>query len=101
LISIIVNAVLAYNVSDYKRAYDINYNKVEYYEYLIDDYQNQIDGLENDLYFYNKHVVFVSDDGTNIYHKVDCYKFDSSYFWAYNTEKAVQLGYKPCSWCCR
>lgn len=100
LASLITNIVLAVNVADLDRAYQINRDKVENYEDLIDDYQNEIDGLENDLYFYDRHVVFVSDDGTNLYHKVDCYKFDSSYFWAYNTEKAVQLGYRPCSWCC-
>ena len=100
LVSLIANIVLAVNVADLDRAYHINRDKVENYEDLIDDYRNEIDGLENDLYFYDRHVVFVSDDGTNLYHKVDCYKFDSSYFWAYNTEKAVQLGYRPCSWCC-
>ena len=107
LISLIANMVLAVNVADLDRAYGINRDKVENYEDRIDGYldkindlKNEIDGLENDLYFYDKYVVFVSDDGTNIYHKVDCYKFDSSYFWAYNVEAAKGKGYRPCSWCC-
>lgn len=49
--------------------------------------------------FCNDHVVVVSDDGTRTYHKIQCFYFDDSYFWAYNTEKAVQLGYTPCSFC--
>lgn len=107
LISVITNIVLAVNVADLDRAYGINRDKVENYEDRIDGYldrindlENEIDGLENDLYFYDQHVVFVSDDGTSIYHKLDCYKFDDSYFWAYNTEYAEYLGYTPCSWCC-
>ena len=99
-ISLIANIILAINVADLDRAYQINRDKVERYEDSIADYRTKISGLENDLYFYNKHVVFVSDDGTKIYHKVDCYKFDSSYFWAYNTEAAKSKGYTPCSWCC-
>ena len=100
LVSLITNIVLAVNVADLDRAYHINRDKVESYEDLIDDYQNTIDGLENNLYFYDKYVVFVSDDGTNLYHKVDCYKFDSSYFWAYNIDAAKDKGYRACSWCC-
>lgn len=49
--------------------------------------------------FCNDHVVVVSDDGTRKYHKIQCIYFDDSYFWAYNTEKAQQLGYTPCSFC--
>ena len=100
LVSLIVNIVLAVNVADLDRAYHINRDKVEKYEDLIDDYRNEIDGLENDLYFYDKYVVFVSDDGTNLYHKVDCYKFDSSSFWAFNIDAAKDKGYRACSWCC-
>lgn len=100
LVSLVANILLAVNITDLDRAYHINQEKVEKYEGLIDDYQYEILGLENDLYFYNKYVVFVSDDGTKLYHKVDCYKFDSTYFWAYNTEYAIYLGYSPCSWCC-
>ena len=93
LISLIANIVLAVNVADLDRAYNINRDKVENYEDIIDD-------LENDLYFYDRYVVFVPDDGTNIYHKADCYKFDSYYFWAYNVDAAKYKGFSPCNWCC-
>ncbi len=107
LISIIANIILAVNVVDLDRAYRINRDKVENYEDRIDGYLDKINnlkkevaGLESDLYFYDKYVVFVSNDGTNLYHKVDCYKFDSSHFWAYNVNAAENKGYSPCSWCC-
>jgi len=49
--------------------------------------------------FVDDHVVFVEDDGTNWFHKFECNRFRGDYFWAYNTEKAVQLGYTPCPYC--
>lgn len=54
-----------------------------------------------EISFYDFHVVFVSNDGTKLYHKYDCSNFDSSYFWAYNTEAAKSHGYTPCSECCK
>jgi hypothetical protein len=96
LISLIANIVLAVNVA---KNNDLE-NEIDDLENEIDDLENEIDGLENDLYFYDKHVVFVLNDGTNIYHKVDCYKFGSYSFWAFNVEAAKGRGYRPCSWCC-
>ena len=55
--------------------------------------------MERVYNFCNDHVVVVSDDGSRTYHKIGCFYFDDSYFWAYNTEKAQQLGYSPCSFC--
>lgn len=53
------------------------------------------------LDFFDEHIVFVEDDDTNLYHKYDCYRFTGDYFWAYNTELAISIGYQPCSICCR
>lgn len=57
--------------------------------------------LKSDLNFFNRHVVFVLNDGMNVYHKYDCVLFENSRssFWAYNTEAAASRGYKPCSVC--
>ena len=49
--------------------------------------------------FFDKHVVFVSDDGTRLYHKYECDNFDTSHFWAFNTEAAINKGYKQCPEC--
>ena len=50
--------------------------------------------------FMDKHVVFVEDDGTKLYHKYDCIKFSKNSFWAFNVEATKNAGYKPCPICC-
>ncbi len=106
LVFVISNIALAIKVADFNRTYNINRNKIEDYEDSIDNYQDQIKDLayyiaelENDLNFYNKYVVFVSDDGTNLYHKLNCDRFDSSSFWAYNIDAAKSQGYIRCVRC--
>lgn len=47
----------------------------------------------------NRLVVFVEDDGTNLYHKFECEKFVGNSFWAYNIDAAIEKGYEPCSLC--
>lgn len=44
-------------------------------------------------------VVFVEDDGTNLYHKFDCYRFKENSFWVYNIEAAESKGYYACPVC--
>ena len=56
--------------------------------------------MSYEIAFYDRHVVFVADDGTKKYHNYSCEYLDLSYFWAYNTEAAEDRGYKPCSHCC-
>lgn len=59
----------------------------------------QVEKMQRVYDFCNDHIVVVSDDGTRTYHKVQCFYFDDSYFWAYNLEAAQQQGYQPCSFC--
>ena len=49
--------------------------------------------------FFDTYIVFIEDDGTNLYHKYNCSKFVGNYFWAYNLEAAKNNGYKPCQQC--
>ncbi|CCX74347.1 unknown [Firmicutes bacterium CAG:83] len=65
-----------------------------------------IRSLDRDIASYEKlasfiddYVVFIEDDGTNLYHKFNCYKFRGDSFWVYNTENAVQRGFSPCPIC--
>lgn len=65
-----------------------------------------IRSLDRDIASYEKlasfiddYVVFIEDDGTNLYHKFNCYKFRGDSFWVYNTENAVQQGFSPCPIC--
>ena len=57
--------------------------------------------LEEEIAFYDKHIVFIPDDGTNVYHRYKCEVFQASNkgFWAYNSENAKDKDYKPCSKC--
>ena len=65
-----------------------------------------IRSLDRDIASYEKlasfiddYVVFIEDDGTNLYHKFSCYKFRGDSFWYDNTENAVQQGFSPCPIC--
>ena len=64
----------------------------QYYDYWVESF--------NEIAFYDEYVVFVEDDGTNLYHKYDCSKFTGDSFWAFNVDAAKDEGYKPCSRCC-
>jgi RNA polymerase subunit RPABC4/transcription elongation factor Spt4 len=55
--------------------------------------------LKRTLSFYEQHAVVVPDDGTNLYHTYGCDYLDTSSFWIYNTEAAIDEGFKPCPHC--
>ena len=57
--------------------------------------------LEEEIAFYDKNIVFIPADGTNVYHRYKCEVFQASNegFWAYNSENAKEKDYKPCSKC--
>lgn len=79
----------------------------EYFEKIAElktklfNLQDKYDGASKKLSFYEEHIVVVPDDNTYKYHIYGCIYCDTSYFWAYNTEKAQQLGYSPCKYCCK
>ena len=66
----------------------------------VNQLKNKVDSLTEEISFYDEHIVFIEDDGTNLYHHYDCYAFVGNSFWAYNTEAAEGKGYKPCPLCC-
>ncbi|TJX14958.1 hypothetical protein E9840_04450 [Tissierella creatinini] len=49
--------------------------------------------------FMDEYIALVSDDDTYQYHTLGCYRFDSTYFWAYNINQAWNLGFSECSYC--
>jgi len=90
-------------ISSQKSTISTNKNKISSLEKEISDLESELSEVRSNsfdqmwkLYFYEEHVVIVADDGTNLYHTYGCDYLDTSYFWAYNTEAAVNLGYKPC-----
>jgi len=72
----------------------------------IDNLIESVGDLENDIWqyktnanFVDEYVVFVEDDGTNLYHKIDCYRFKRESFWIYNVPTAENYDYSPCPLC--
>ena len=48
--------------------------------------------------FYERYVVLIADDETNLYHNYDCPRFQTcEYFWIYTLEEARDSGFEPCS----
>lgn len=58
----------------------------------IADYQDKADFLDN-------YVVFVENNGSNLYHTYDCDDFTKSNFWAYSRKLAESQGFNPCPAC--
>ena len=100
LISLIVNIVLAVNTANYSSAYRLSEDEIANYKNNISDLEYELSNLKNRENWIDRNVVFIEDDGTNLYHKYDCYKFKGNTYWVHNIEYAVYRGYKPCSWCC-
>ncbi|MBR2615548.1 MAG: hypothetical protein IKC69_02600 [Clostridia bacterium] len=73
---------------------ELNTTKTE-----LDGEKNNANTLRQFLEFYEKFIVFVSDDGTNRYHTYGCEEFDSSSFLAFNVDAAISQGYTPCPHC--
>ena len=88
------NTSLKTDIADLKKEVaELKEENEQYYDYWVDSF--------NEIAFYDEHIVFVADNGTDLYHKYDCSVFQNcESFWAYNTEAAEGEGYKPCSRCC-
>ena len=73
-------------LSEYEKRYNL------YYDFFRDNH-SYIEFLDNT-------VVFVNNDGSYVYHKYDCTKFDISDFYAHNINHAIDIGCTPCPSCC-
>lgn len=73
------------------RIADLEDDNKKYNEYIVD--------ISNKLDFFDEHIVFIEDDGTNLYHKYECSRFSGNSYWAHNSEYAEYRGYKPCPRC--
>ena len=82
------------NVSLKTEIFELNKN-IESLKEKYDDYWD----IKFKIVFYEEHVVFVEDDGTNKYHKFGCEDFAGKSFWAFNTEAAKVKKYKACPKC--
>lgn len=66
----------------------------------VNTLEDQVSENRRLVNFVDTFVVFVEDDGTNLYHKYGCYRFKGNYFWAFNVDAARQQGYFACPNCC-
>lgn len=66
-----------------------------------EELRNKVSDMEEKVLFFDRHAVFVLDDGSKEYHTYDCAwrKYSGLSFWIYNTEAAESKGYKP-HFCC-
>lgn len=66
----------------------------------VSNLEGELDVCYQEINFIDEFVVFIEDDGTNLYHKYQCHKFVGNGFWAFNVEAATGEGYSPCPLCC-
>lgn len=70
-------------------------------DHTIEKFLEDNSDMHAEIRFYDNHIVFIGDNGSNKYHKYDCSYLDmSDGFYAYNTENAKYQGYEPCPHCC-
>lgn len=67
----------------------------------IDSLRSQVWDNEELVDFVDDYIVFIENDGSNLYHKYECDKFVGDDCWAHNVEYAEYIGYKPCPKCCK
>ncbi len=88
-----------------KRIEELDYT-IRFYEALYESSEEDNQQLTADIakyeelaQFVDDYIVFIEDDGTDFYHKYDCYRFKGERFWVLNTEAAIMRDYTPCPSC--
>lgn len=106
-LSIVANTFLYIEKADLLEEVTSLNKSVEFYKRqnstLTEDKDKYFDLWTESLHeiaFYDQYIVFVADDGSNLYHNYDCKKFqDCTSFWVYGFEGAEDNGYSPCPLC--
>jgi len=118
LISVLLNIGLTiyyFNAVDiiYEQEYELlnAQNEIEALEQAVKDldkqvvkYKSKYFGEKNEkekvLTFFRKHIAFIVDNGSRVYHTYDCRIFQNAdSYWAYNVAAAEGDGYSPCAEC--
>ena len=55
--------------------------------------------LQQKSAFFDAHVAFVENDGTDYYHNYSCSYFKKQSYWAYSINLAIARGYTACPYC--
>lgn len=85
--------------AEYEELLSTRNKTISQYSSQVWSLKSDISRLEREIEFYDEHIVFVPNDGTNLYHNYDCWKWRGSSFWAYNIDAAKSRGYSACSYC--
>ena len=51
------------------------------------------------IFLMNEWIVFIENDGTDLYHRYECDRFVGNDCWAHNVEYAEYIGKSPCPLC--
>lgn len=94
------NHTLQQEVAQLEKEVQKNKSLLSIREKRITELKKEVDENSELLRLIDTSVVFVEDDGTNLYHKYGCYRFKGSRFWVFNVEAARDYGYYACANCC-
>lgn len=72
----------------------------EYMTYEMELMQEEMDYLYDLAFILDEYVVFVENDGTNLYHSYECTLFEGYDYMLYDIDYVEELGYSPCKGCC-
>ena len=86
-------------IDGYKQTVSAKTTQITNLKKQVDDLEYDLRNLQYKTNFLDNNIAIVPDDGTRLYHKYGCEKLNLSYFWAYNTEAAIDKGYRPCPYC--
>lgn len=65
----------------------------------VADLEAQLELLREKTDFFDTYIVFLQEDGTEVFHSYDCETFTRHGYKAYNKQQALYLGYQPCPLC--
>lgn len=84
-----------------KQKVETNKSQLDGLRRANEELRDKVSDMEEKVQFFDRHAVFVLDDGSKEYHTYDCAwrKYSGLSFWIYNTEAAESKGYKP-HFCC-
>ena len=91
-----------YDLSNLQKEYDA---LKEDYDTLKEEHDRMVEAVEaaakykDKATFLDQYVVFVVNNGTNLYHTYDCADFAKSNFWTYSPKLAEAQGFRPCPKC--
>lgn len=108
VLAVVLACSVFYNVEQHNKITQVQAQvnlKQEMIDHYVDDIRSlheqaeRVDSYIDAVSFYASRACVVSS-GSNLYHRdPTCADCDLSYFWIYNVEKAISLGYSQCPNC--